>query len=179
MAKYIVLTTTDQAQLHVLKTTISTPGDGDWDSQDSSNSPRYTAAPEDAIISFWAYEFNSDIHIATQQASGRVAYHLFNPGDDTWTTVDEFVAAVGDTNFDEVPDQPGVSLSIRADGDVLVFYTYHQTTNDGDGILYAREEGSGWTNDILYAAAASTSAKANPVAIGPDSSDIQLLTHCT
>ena len=78
MAVYIPAITADQYRLVMMKTTTSDPADGDWDEQDGS----LLLLGNSQIISMWAVEDGSDIHIATQQANGRVAYHVFDPGMD-------------------------------------------------------------------------------------------------
>ncbi len=49
MGKYTILTSSNRKQLHVVKTTVASPADGDWDSQDASHSPVFA----NTIESYW------------------------------------------------------------------------------------------------------------------------------
>ncbi len=327
MAKYTVLTTSDKKQLHVVKTTEASPGDGDWASQDSANSPRHLSA---SIISYWArlarpetadaeatptgqnlsfgnatqpklaqsftgltgalaafrlrirnngsptdgvifslqgdnagepdgtiiesrtidnsdltasyqdiffslkapllvssgdvhwivaersgsldavnnyeLEFNAtnpyssgtgafyngtvwadftsnndlnfsvwlgDIHIATQVGSGQVLYHVFDPGTDTYTTVDEIVGQVGlpATMSASPPREEAVTLGIRADGDVVVAWNGEFTDEPNrDAIFWARREGGTWTRELLTSFGSSEHSDCGAF-IGPDAAD--------
>lgn len=93
----------------------------------------------DEVYSLWAVKDGTHIHIVTQEInSGRVAYHDFNTGSDTWTTADETV----DASTSGSDDAKGCSIALRSDGDVIVIY--HDA-----GVSWGREEGAGWTTSAL------------------------------
>ncbi|KKL61827.1 hypothetical protein LCGC14_2191410, partial [marine sediment metagenome] len=166
-AKYGVFCSTDFLKIYAMKTTVASPSDTDWSNQDGA----ITLAGSSAVKSLWVVEAGSDLYIATQQVDGRVAFHVFDPGADTWLLKDDQVATVADTNFDSTPTFHGVSIAVRNDGDAIIFYTYHETADNLDGILYGRREGGTWTADIIVFAPDTVFNFKNPVLIGPDSSD--------
>jgi len=168
-SKYIVLTTSDRHQLHVSKATTATPANADWDSQDSANSPNFQLGDAHAIESYWAFEDGTNIHIATQLQVGHVHYHVFSKSSDTWTTVEELVEFIGETNFDLTPVEPAVSLALRSDGDVILCAAYAVGTTDR--IRVFSRQGSTWANE--GAASEDTAAKDyhGVTVVGPDSSD--------
>ncbi len=107
---------------------------------------------------------SDDIHIATQQENGRVAYHVFDPGTDKFTTFDEQVARIGDhANFDGIPDSPGCSLALRSDGDVVVAFT--GKNGSATDTFYAIKTSSWGSVSTLVA------NSLNPIMVGPDGSD--------
>ncbi len=110
---------------------------------------------------------DQSIYIATQQETdGRVRLHIFDPGTDTWTTKNEFVAEIGDhANFDSVPILHGCSLAVRSDGDIVVVFVGHDDTG-GDDEVFCVSKTTTWGS----VQSVSNDAE-NPVAIGPDSSD--------
>ena len=92
----------------------------------------------DEVYSLWAVKDGTHIHIVTQEAvTGRVAYHDFNTGTDTWTTENEQI----DASTSAADDEMGCSIALRSDGDVVVIYSEDSAT----GVQWAREEGAGWT----------------------------------
>jgi len=115
----------------------------------------------------WAYEDGSDIHVATYQQNGRIAYHVFDPGGDTWTTLDEEVAVVGDTGYAAAPtndDEYGISLALRSDGDVFLIWC----SGDSNELHYALRESGSWG---AVQQPNGSAQDGSVVAIGPDSSD--------
>ncbi len=142
--------------------------DDAWENQDNSLLPLGNSR----IMSLWSYEDSSDIHIATQQENGRVAYHVFDPGTDAWTTVDEQVAVAGDTNFDAAPTLPAVTMALRADGDVVIVaaYTDSDATPNQRLRVFTRQ-GSTWANEGAADGAVADTDYSNGIMIGPDGSD--------
>ncbi len=165
MAKYGIFLTPDLHHIVAMKTTVASPGDADWDNQDNAIIPNGNSP----IISMWAVEDGSDIHVATQQKNGRVAYHVFDPGTDDWTIRDEQVVIVGVTNFDNIPVAPAVSLALRSDGDVVLVAAYNNTDPRPKIRVFSRD-GTVWTD---RGEAGSTSAvdSEGVTVVGPDSSD--------
>ncbi len=107
-------------------------------------------------------------HVATQQEDGRVRYHVFDPGTDVWTTKNETVVNVGDTNFDAAPANPAVSLALRSDGDVILVAAY----NDGtDETLRLFIKTTSWTNQAEATAGTASTDYTGVSVVGPDSSD--------
>ena len=107
------------------------------------------------------------VHVATQQESGRVAYHVFDPTGDVWTTRDEFVWDNSGINFgDRDPNYPCVSLALRSDGDIVIVAGYTVVTNNRTRVFL--NTGSTWVNQ---AAADTSSTSIGAVVVGPDTSD--------
>lgn len=91
--------------------------------------------------SIWAYLSGSELHIASA-SGGNVEYFIFDTADDTYTLIDEEVDPVKDA-----PTNPGASISVRSDGDVIVLYSGDQDSDMGnpfERVDYARKEGSNW-----------------------------------
>ncbi len=89
MAKYIPTVSADFEELIMMKATQASPSDSQW----SVAGDKLTLAPgrsrettRDKIVVVSSVEDGSDIHVVTQQESGRVAYHVFDPGTDAWMT---------------------------------------------------------------------------------------------
>ncbi len=151
MAKYIVTVSASYEELIMMKTTVASPADSDWAvvGHKLSLAPgRARSATQDKIIVASSVEDTSDIHIVTQQLSGRVAYHRFDPGTDAWTVEDEEVGVprLEDTNFEAnvAEEQLSAGLCLRADGDVVVVASYNDGTNN-QARVFTREAGT-WTN---------------------------------
>ncbi len=106
------------------------------------------------------------IAVATQQESGRVAFHAFNVTDDDWDIVDEQVGYPGDTDFDTAPSQPACGVELRSNGDVVVVAAYNDTSFE-QLRLFVKEEGV-WAN--VNAASVSGDDRQGVSIIGPDSS---------
>ncbi len=112
-----------------------------------------------------------DYHVATQQENGRVAYHVFDPGTDAWTTRDEYVDSVGEhATFDQVPEFHGASLALRSDGDVVIAYPVGDTITTADTLVYSRREGGTWTRGVVVSAISSSDQK-GVATIGPATDD--------
>ncbi len=169
MAKYGILLTSDRHHIVAMKTTVASPADSDWDNQDNAIVLQSYGC-ESPIKSMWAFEDSSDIHVVTQQESGRVAYHVFDPGTDAWTTADEEVVYPGPTNFEAPPTTPGVSIAVRGDGDVIVAAAYDDATPDKRIAVIVRTSGV-WSSPSVFDDATAAVDYTNPVLIGPDSSD--------
>ncbi len=162
-AKYGALCSIDFLKIFAMKTTVANPSDTDWSNQDGS----ITLAGSSAVKSLWVVEDGSDLHVATQQNNGRVAYHVFDPGTDTWTISDEQVATPGDIDFDVAPANPAVSLALRSDGDVVLVAAYNNISNEVFRV-FTREAGS-WTNRGM--ASITSTDSTGCVVVGPGSSD--------
>jgi hypothetical protein len=151
MAYYSPLLVNGDFHIVMMKATASPETDGSWSNTDGS--ARVKQAQQGvvygAVKSLWAVQDGTTIHIATQQASGRVAYHAFSTSTDAWTTVDDEV-------FDGIPGAfsypvyPAVSIGIRTDGDKIVGFAYASDGENQD-IYYSREEGSGWQTPVAVA----------------------------
>ncbi len=141
MATYAVMIDPDFQQfVTVVKATADPSVDANW-SNVGTNIQLGSIEDLNFIKSLWVVEDGSDLHVATQTSDGRVAYHVFDPGTDAWTTSDEFVSAAGG-----VPANLACSIALRSDGDVIVGYA----ADDGaeDEIWYSRKEGT-WTRDTF------------------------------
>lgn len=118
------------------------------------------------VVKSFVEVLGTGINVATQQENGRVAYHVFDPGTDTWTTLDEEVAVLGTSTYVLPPANPGCSIALRSDGDVIVFFGGTSGVPQ-EHVHYSIKTGSTWStlvqiNAILYT---------NPIAVGPDGSD--------
>jgi len=104
------------------------------------------------IQSMWVVEDGGDLHVVTQQSlgttSGRVAYHVFDPGTDTWTTRNEEVII---TTLDAA-GIAAVSIALRSDGDVIIGYA--EVVAGAEHIHYARKEGGSWATGFVVDGAA-------------------------
>ncbi len=164
MAFYTPLLDHSGYDIVMMKAASAPETDGSWSNQDDSVTLR---SSEGIAKSLWSFEHSSDIYVATQQeTNGLVELHIFDPGTDTWTTKNEFVAEIGDhANFDSVPILHGCSLAVRSDGDIVVVFTGHDDTG-GDDEVFCISKTTTWGS----VQSVSNDAE-NPVAIGPDSSD--------
>ena len=183
-ALYGVFPSENGTKLTMLKTTSDPPADGNWANADDPIHVWTCASDElgsgvqgqrvggpgsqDFIKSIWTFIHSSDIYVVTQQESGRVAYHIFDPGTDAWTTRDTTVVLAGATNFDIRPDIPAVTCAVRSDGDIVIIAAY----DDGFQTLRCfTVEGSTITNRGEATTGNSSTDYYGPVAVGPDGSD--------
>ena len=165
MAKYgVFLDPNGCDQMTVATTTEATPADGDWDTAGAVINFKL------AVKSIWVYEDGSDLHIATQQFNGRVAYHIFDPGTNAFTLTDELVAEEGDTDFDVRPTHPAVSLALRADGDVVLVAAYEDSSGNQSLRCFARESAV-WTNKGEASGDVASTDYVGVSMVGPDASD--------
>jgi len=137
MAQYAVLRS-DTDQLVVLKAIADPNVDGNWSSVER-------ILVVDPIASLWAVLVGTDLHVATAEAQAggsRWAYSKLDTLTDTWTIKDEQISTNGLSST--VGD--AISLAVRDDGDVIVFY--NRTVAGRDEVVYARREGGAWTADI-------------------------------
>ena len=126
-----------------MKTTVASPGNTDWDSVDGSIMVnRLGHSDQNLIASMWAFEHNSDIYVATQQDYGRIALHIFDPSTSAWTTRDEHTGNLDYYRFISTSNVC-VSLSVRANGDVVIIY---RNRIAGAGVRCIRRVGSTWTD---------------------------------
>lgn len=134
MAFYTILLGNSGYDIVALKATTAPTTGTNWSEQDGSVRVETSGGK---VVSMWAVEDSSDIHIATQQETdGRVRYHVFDPGTDTWTTKNEYVASVGDhSSFDGDATFSGCSISLRSDGDVVIAFTVFNSGIVDDGVL--------------------------------------------
>ena len=130
-----------------MKTTVASPGNTDWDSVDGSIMVNRLGHPDQNLIaSVWAFEHNSDIYVATQQDYGRVALHIFDPGTSLWTTRDDGALGLGADGYN--PNDSTltvfVSLSVRSDGDAIIFFHDPAPIGSGnaDNCIIMREAGT-------------------------------------
>ena len=165
MAFYTPLLAHNGYDIVMLKATSSPTTDGNWSEQDGSVRVETGGG---RIGSLWSFEHSSDIYVATQQEfDGRVKLHIFDPGTDTWTTKNEYVAVIDDsTDFDEAPDLAGCSIAVRSDGDIVIAFTVNDATIGEDDVLCRSRVGSTWGSIQKI-----VNDGQNPITIGPDSSD--------
>jgi hypothetical protein len=117
-----------------------------------------------------AIEASSDIHLVTLQQSGRVAYHHFDPGTDTWTVEDEEVeVAREETDFEERAQEGTESIGLvrRGDGDMVVAVGYRESSGNQRIATFSRD-GSTWSQRADAEAVASQNVVVCPA---PHSSD--------
>lgn len=153
MAKYIVAVSASYEELIMMRTTVASPSDSDWavSGDKLSVAPgRARSATNDKIIVVSSVEDGSDIHVVTQQLSGRVAYHRFDPGTASWTVEDEEVGVPRQEHIDNYTkaadeDNISVGLCLRGDGDVIVLTMYKHAASSDNARLFTREAGI-WTN---------------------------------
>src|SRR3990167_3016777 len=85
--------------------------------QDQANDPAVTG-----YTNIWAYQNGDTIHIVTQENNSAldasVLYHTFSMATDTWGTKDELI----ETPKDLPTGNPGCSMAMRSDGDIIVCY---------------------------------------------------------
>lgn len=181
--RYIITTDRDRTKVAALKATASIPTNLQWSSQDN-NIHLWTGAADvvtsgngraggpntqDYVRSIFTTVHSSDIYVTTQQDSGRVALHIYDPGTDTWTTRDETIALAGDTNFDNAPARPAVTHAVRSDGDVVIVASYNDGTNERLRVF--TREGSTITNRGVADGGVASTDYGNPIAVGPNSGD--------
>lgn len=128
---------------------------------------------QDMIRSIWTAVHNRQFYVATQQESGRLALHIFDPASDTWTTRDETVALAGDTNFDRSSGAVGnVAIAVHSDGTIIIIGAYNTTSPDVFLRAFSKAPGaSTWTNEGLACLGTSGDDYYTPSIVGPDSSD--------
>lgn len=177
---YAILLTGNSHDIVAVRATPASPVDGDWDSSDTPIriSTKYIGpsgeAPgdltQDPIRSIWALEDSSDLHVVTQQESGRIAYHVYDPGTLAWTIRDEHIAKTGDTNFGSAaPPIPAASLGRRSDGDVVVVAAYDDAGDETFRVF--TREGTTWTNRGEATAGVASTDYRGVAVIPRDSSD--------
>ena len=157
MATYAIMLARGGSEIVAMKASSNPSVDANWSNQGGSVvlAQRGHINP---VKSMWVYEDGSDLHVATQQLNGRVAYHVFDPGTDTWTTSDEFVV----TNNPNVGFE-ACSIALRSDGDVIIGYSGNDAGDDA--IFYARKEGASWTTNVQVDGSASTNNYRGPVVV--------------
>ncbi len=139
MATYAPLLTDSGTRMAMMKASSDPETDGSWAS--AGGIVRMAAGINPGVTSIWAFEDDSDIHVATMTVGGRIEYHVFDPGTDTWTLLHDFVDMT--PNTDETT-QKGVSIALRSDGDVIVLHT-EDLFAAANEIHYARKESGAWT----------------------------------
>jgi len=166
MAFYTILLTNNGFDIVALKATTTPTTGTNWSEQDGSVRVETGGGK---IVSMWAVEDSSDLHVATQQVDGRVKYHVFDPGTDAWTKKNETVAIIGDhANFDEEPEFPSVSIALRSDGDVMILLAGQDNTTNDDLSFIIVNTGGSWGTLTEFGAGAEHKGM---VLTGPDSSD--------
>ncbi len=165
MAFYTVLLANGGYDIAALKATTTPTTGTNWSEQNGSVRVETGGGK---VVSMWAVEDSSDLHIATQQEDGRVRYHVFDPGTDAWTTKNQVVANPGDTNFDAVPTDHAVSLALRSDGDVVLVAAYNDGSNE---TLRLFIKTTSWINQAEATAGTASTDYTGVSVVGPDSSD--------
>lgn len=161
MATYAAMVAHSNHSIVMMKATGDPNTDGNWGTIDSD----IYLGQKTTIKSLWSFEDSSDIHVATQELNGRVSYHVFDPGTDTWTVRNEFVVEPG-TDFDNAPAFHAVSLALRSDGDVILVAAYNEAS--GETLRLFRRESGSWTNQ---ANAGNNADDQGVVVIGPHTDD--------
>ncbi len=165
MAFYTILLGNSGYDISALKATTTPTTGTNWSEQDGSVRVETGGGK---VVSMWVDPDSSDLHVATQQADGRVRYHVFDPGTDSWTTKNEYVVTVGDTNFDAVPASHAVSLALRSDGDVVLVAAYNDGSNE---TLRLFIKTTTWANQAEATAGTASTDYTGVSVVGPDSSD--------
>jgi hypothetical protein len=174
---YGVLTDSTQYQLVMMKATSAPATDGSWSNVDGS----ILVSQEDVnrddnhagiIKSIWTFEDGDDLHVATQQTGGRVAYHKFDKATETWTTRDEFVDDAGilssGTRYE--PTYPACSIAVRSNGEKVVGYGACRALSPTFLAIACRLYKAGaWGGRIDVAEAASTSYTGVVIVLGASS----------
>lgn len=140
MPTYAPLLAYSNKSIMMMKATSDPNVDGNWA---NIGGDVYFGQKSSGVKSMWSVEDGGDIHVATQEDDGRVAYHVFDPGTDTWTTKNEFVV----TNTPDTANRQACSIALRSDGDVIVLYAGGIIAGRND-IFYARKETGTWTVNI-------------------------------
>jgi len=114
-----------------------------WAVVDKANQP---AVPTE-IMSYDCCSSDGLIHVATQEANGRVAYHIFDMASRTWTTVNEEVLAIANIN------NCCVSIDVRYPGGEPLIY-FQGNRELVDGVLFQRgyysiKSGGSWTAPVM------------------------------
>ncbi len=171
LAKYSPLIMDSGTEIVMMKTTVASPGNTDWDSVDDPiylRSLMFDRYPS-YIVSLWSYQHIDDtIHVGVQQDDGCVTYSVFDPASETWTIQGEAGVFIGVTNFDEAPIVGGVSLALRSNGEVILVATYNNGTND-EARVFKRTTAGVWS-DLGDAGGTLTNSR-GLVVFGPDSLD--------
>jgi len=126
-AYYTILVNTGSFYVTAMRAGSNPETDISWSNDGGTSEPMefaedvYIGNSLDPIESMWVKEHDNAYHVATQQVSGRVAYHVFSPGiqGGLWTTRDEHVSW-GELNW--VPTIPATSIEIRSTGVVVIGY---------------------------------------------------------
>lgn len=170
MAKYGFFLDTSKTQIFACKTTAAGQTDADWDSIDDPVIPNSYAFSQYPITSMWCFKDGDDIHVAHQLENGMLGYSVFDTATDVWTTRDENIALIGDTDFDAAPDFPAVSIAVDGVGVVIVIAAYADATPD-QRLRCFRRSGGSWANTgAADGAVAATDYQGVSVA-GPDGSN--------
>ena len=138
--KYIPMVDQSANYLVMMGTTEATPIDTDWDLQDTAT---FLGGIE---CVYGAEDDDGDFHFVTMQTSGRIAYHVFDPGTDAWTIKNETIEIVGgDSLYDGVPSNFACAITTRAQpGDVVVFWRVENASSEE--VMGSQRSGGSWTN---------------------------------
>lgn len=140
----------DRPDASKLKAWVTDDFGAAWRTVDIASQPNLS----NTITSFDCVKIDGEIHIATQENNGRLAYHIFDMSSRTWTTVDEQIKATSNTN------NPCVSIEARNPGGEIVVYF------QGDRILYS---GTLWERG--YYTMLSGGSWTAPVQVTPEPQD--------
>lgn len=162
-AFYAPLSDTGLNSVVMMKTTEATPGDGDWASIGDSIGLLST---QGTILSYWTFEHGSDLYVGVLQTGGRMSFHLFDPGTDTFTVSDETILEYGDDAEYQSANDFGISLAVRSDGDVVVGLRGNNLS-DTKAMAIVRTSGT-WGSLIDLD---NTGTAETMVLVGPDSAD--------
>ncbi len=118
------------------------PGDGLWTLADNAN------IPSGSTIHGWCtFQAGDLIHIATQQETDDILYHVFSMSSDTFTTENEAVTSAVGTDIDA---DKAISISLETDGSIIIFYQGASDSNMGAKERVDRAykpSGGSWTVD--------------------------------
>jgi hypothetical protein len=154
MATYAILLSRGADELVAFKATSDPTTESNWSQQDTAIKVRDGELYP--IRSVWVYESGSDLHVVTQQYNTRVAYHVFDPGTDTWTTRDEIAAPIGGLGAGlQSSPNIGAGVVLRSDGDVVVACNGWDATGAISGIYYTVKSGGSWSTPVIVQGSAT------------------------
>lgn len=112
-------------------------------------------ALDDEIRSYAVYRHGSDVHVVTQEASRRIAYHRFSTTTRRWTVADEEVLAAwtwewNDQSIHATTTTWTLDIAVRSTGERIVIFSGYEgeDPNYVRRVMVTRNAGSGWTTPV-------------------------------
>ena len=179
MALYMLMrsATGGNRRIHILKTTGDPTTLSNWSIVGGS------VQHNQKLLSIWGEAVDGKIHVATQDADGRVGYSLFDTATDTWSVSNE-EAHAGDSSATWT-NAAGCSVAARhgAAGttthDAVVLFTRWYPTNSRFEIMVSRRVSAVWTKDQLVRRDATADLYAGVAIHGLDDRTHLLFTDAT